>query len=71
MEKFTWNDAEDIGIELADKYRDVDPLTVSFSDLQRMVSELEDFEDDLAVSDQRKLELIQQRWLEEYAALQE
>jgi FeS assembly protein IscX len=67
----TWDDADEIGLELSDKYRDMDPLTVSFTDLQRMVTELEDFDDDPLVRDEGKLERIQQKWLEGFAALQE
>ena len=33
-----WTDAEDIGIALAEKFPDVDPLTVRFTDLREQVS---------------------------------
>ena len=42
----TWRDAEDIGIALAEKYPDTDPLTVRFTDLHRFVTELAEFKDD-------------------------
>ena len=35
-----WRDAEDIGIALSEKFPDVDPLTVRFTDLHRWVTEL-------------------------------
>jgi FeS assembly protein IscX len=63
--KLTWDDAEDIGIELADKFPDVDPLTVRFTDLHRWVTELDTFDDDPKASSEGKLEAIQMAWLEE------
>ena len=62
----TWNDAEDIGIELSEKYPDIDPLTVRFTDLHRYVTELPNFQDDPQKSNEAKLEAIQMAWHEEY-----
>ena len=31
----TWTDAEEIGIQLQEKFPEIDPLTVRFTDLQR------------------------------------
>ncbi|MBM3457270.1 MAG: Fe-S cluster assembly protein IscX [Armatimonadetes bacterium] len=64
--KLTWDDAEDIGIELADRFPDLDPLTVRFTDLHRWVTELEGFQDDPGRSTEGKLEAIQMAWLEEF-----
>ena len=64
--EITWNDAEEIGIQLQEKYPDIDPLTVRFTDLHRYVTELEDFSDDPAKSNESKLEAIQMAWYEEY-----
>jgi FeS assembly protein IscX len=64
--KLKWTDAEDIGIELADRYPDLDPLSVRFTDLHRWVTELEEFGDDPQASNEAKLEAIQMAWLEEY-----
>ena len=64
--KLTWTDQEDIAIELADKFPDLDPLTVRFTDLHKWVTELPDFEDDAGSSNEAKLEAIQMAWLEEY-----
>jgi len=69
MPKITWDDAEDIGIELSEKFPDTDPLTVRFTDLHRMVTELADFGDDPGASNEGKLEAIQMAWLEEYKDL--
>ena len=44
--KLTWDDAEDLGIELSESHPDLDPLTVRFTDLHRYVTELPDFGDD-------------------------
>jgi FeS assembly protein IscX len=66
MKGLHWEDAEDIGVGLFEKYPDVDPLQVRFTDLHRYVTELDDFEDDPAKSNEAKLEAIQMAWLEEY-----
>jgi FeS assembly protein IscX len=62
----TWDDAEDIGIELADKFPDQDPLEVRFTDLHRYVIELPKFVDDAKKSTEGKLEAIQMAWDEEF-----
>ena len=61
-----WDDAEEIGILLAEKFPDTDPLTVRFTDLHKWVTELEGFAGDLKESNEGKLEAIQMAWLEEY-----
>jgi len=61
-----WTDAEEIGIRLAEKFPDVDPLTVRFTDLHRHVTELDGFADDPAKSNEAKLEAIQMAWVEEF-----
>ena len=62
----TWRDTEDIGIALSEKFPDVDPLTVRFTDLHKWVTELEDFGDDPKSSTESALEKIQMAWLDEY-----
>lgn len=61
-----WRDTEDIGIALSEKFPDVDPLTVRFTDLHRWVTELDDFGDDPKASSESVLEKIQMAWLDEY-----
>jgi len=61
-----WTDAEDIGIALFEKFPDVDPLTLRFTDLRERVMALEGFDDEPKASNERKLEAIQMAWLEEY-----
>lgn len=62
----TWNDFEDIAIELYEQNPDVDPLSVRFTDLHKMVTSLEGFDDDPAKSNEAKLEAIQMAWHEEF-----
>jgi len=61
-----WDDAEDIGILLQEKFPSLDPLTVRFTDLHRHVTELQDFAGDPKASNEGKLEAIQMAWYEEY-----
>ncbi len=60
-----WDDAEGIAIALADKFPELDPLTVRFTDLHKWVCELDEFEGDPKMSNEGKLEAIQMAWLEE------
>ena len=62
----TWDDAEEIGIALRERFPETDPLAVRFTDLHRWVTELEDFGDDPAASSEGKLEAIQMAWYEEW-----
>ena len=62
----TWIDAEDIGIALWEKFPDVDPLTVRFTDLREKVLQLDGFDDDPKMSNEPKLEAIQMAWHEEW-----
>ena len=61
-----WTDSEDIGIALSEKFPDLDPLTVRFTDLRERVLALDDFSDDPKASNEPKLEAIQMAWYEEY-----
>ena len=61
-----WLDAEEIGIALSDRFPDVDPLKVRFTDLHKWVTELKDFADDPAKSSEGRLEAIQMAWYEEW-----
>jgi FeS assembly protein IscX len=68
---FDWDDAEEIGIRLADKYPEFDPLTVRFTVLHKWVLGLEGFTGEAKASNEAKLEAIQMAWLEEYKARRE
>ena len=61
-----WIDAEDIGIALAEKFPNVDPLTIRFTDLRDRVVALAGFDDDPKSSNESKLEAIQMAWYEEF-----
>jgi FeS assembly protein IscX len=61
-----WIDAEDIGIALAEKFPDVDPLTIRFTDLRDRVLALDGFDDNPKASNEPKLEAIQMAWREEW-----
>jgi FeS assembly protein IscX len=61
-----WSNAEEIGFELLEKYPDINPLTVRFTDLHRYVIQLEGFADDPRSSSEGKLEAIQMTWYEEW-----
>ncbi len=65
-ESLTWDDAEDLGIALFEKFSESDPLSVRFTDLHKWVCELDGFEDDPEVCTEGKLEAIQMAWLEEW-----
>ncbi len=64
--EITWNDAEEIGIQLQEKFPDLDPFAVRFTDLHKYVIGLEGFADDPAKSNESKLEAIQMAWHEEH-----
>jgi FeS assembly protein IscX len=61
-----WTDSEEIGIQLQEKFPELDPLTVRFTDLHKFVIELDGFADDPLKSNESKLEAIQMAWHEEY-----
>ena len=65
MPALKWTDVQDIAIELEEKYPDVDPATVRFTDLHNWVMELDGFADDPKRSGERILEAIQQAWIAE------
>jgi FeS assembly protein IscX len=65
-----WTDAEDIALALVEKFPDVDPLTVRFTDLRDRVMALAGFDDDPKGSNEPKLEAIQMAWHEEFTDAQ-
>mgnify|MGYP001321523626 FL=1 len=60
-----WTDSLDIAIELAERYPDIDPRTVNFVDLMRWTMALPGFEEDEQHCGEKKLEAIQQAWIDE------
>ena len=68
--QISWENAEDIGILLSEKFPDIDPLTVRFTDLHKYITELPEFSDDPKKSNEGKLEAIQMAWYEEWKEAQ-
>ena len=60
-----WTDVNDIAIELYEKFPDVDPTYILFTDLRAMVMSLEGFSDDADTTNEKILEAIQILWIEE------
>ncbi len=64
--EFDWTDSEEIGILLQEKYPEIEPYTVRFTDLHKYVTGLPGFVGDPAKSNEGILEAIQTAWNEEY-----
>ncbi len=60
-----WTDSQRIAEELYDKFPDVDPKTIRFTDLMQWVIQLEDFDDEPSRCGEKILEAIQLAWIEE------
>jgi len=60
-----WTDIQHIAEELNDKFPEIDPSTIRFTDLHRWVMELDGFDDDANRSGEKILEAIQAAWIEE------
>jgi len=66
MPGLTWDHTEDIALALAEKFPDLDPTNVRYTDLHKWITELAEFRDDPKASTEGKLEAIQMAWLDEY-----
>jgi FeS assembly protein IscX len=62
----TWDDVEEIALELMERHPGVDPLTVRFTDLHKWATALPDFADTPERSNEGTLEAIQMAWHEEF-----
>ena len=60
-----WVDTSQIAQALAERFPEVDPKTVRFTDLHRWVCELPGFDDDPKRSGEKILEAIQMAWIDE------
>ncbi|MEX3581573.1 MAG: Fe-S cluster assembly protein IscX [Burkholderia sp.] len=60
-----WIDSHEIAIALADKFPDLDPKTIRFTDLRQWVLELDGFDDEPDRSGEKILEAIQLHWIDE------
>ena len=60
-----WTDTYEIVDSLIVKHPEVDPNKVLFTDLRNLISNLEEFDDDLNRCNERILEAVQALWIEE------
>jgi FeS assembly protein IscX len=60
-----WSDINVIAETLFDKFPDVDPLTIRFTDLHNWVVDLDGFDDDHSRGGEKVLEAIQAAWIDE------
>jgi FeS assembly protein IscX len=60
-----WTDSQRIAEELFDKYPDINPNTIRFTDLMTWVMELDGFNDVPEHCGEKILEAIQLAWIEE------
>jgi FeS assembly protein IscX len=60
-----WADITAIAEALYDKFPEVDPAALRFTDLHNWVVELEGFDDDRSRGGEKVLEAIQQAWIDE------
>jgi FeS assembly protein IscX len=60
-----WTDTLEIAIALSEKYPDIDPRTIRFTDLHKWVLGLDGFDDAPDRSGEKILEAIQMAWMEE------
>lgn len=66
MPGLSWDDPEGIALALHEKFPDLDPTYIRYTDMHKWITELPDFKDDPAGSTEGKLEAIQMAWLEEF-----
>ena len=60
-----WTDTHRIAEELFDRYPDIDPKTVRFTQLRQLILDLPEFDDDPQRCGERILEAVQQAWIDE------
>lgn len=60
-----WTDSLEIAIQLNDKFPEIDPKLIRFTDLHQWVCALDEFNDDPNKSGEKILEAIQMAWIEE------
>ena len=62
---FKWTDSLEIAIQLNDRFPEIDPKLIRFTDLHEWVCALDEFNDDPNKSGEKILEAIQMAWIEE------
>jgi len=60
-----WADITAIAEALYDKYPDIDPAAIRFTDLHNWIVSLEGFDDDHTRGGEKVLEAVQQAWIDE------
>jgi FeS assembly protein IscX len=60
-----WSDYREIAISLEDLYPDKDNINLRYTDLHKWVIDLDGFNDDPNLSNEKILEAIQMAWIEE------
>ncbi|WP_318408205.1 Fe-S cluster assembly protein IscX [Photobacterium leiognathi] len=60
-----WTDSLDIAIELFEKYPDIDPTKIRFTELREWILALDEFDDEPSHCSERVLEAVQMCWIEE------
>ena len=60
-----WTDSLDVAIALSEAHPDVDPKRINFVDLMKWVLALPGFAEDEKHCGEKKLEAIQQAWIDE------
>ena len=60
-----WTDTTRIAEALCDKFPDINPLSIRFTDLHNWVVDLDGFDDDHARGGEKILEAIQMAWTDE------
>ncbi|MCW7549308.1 Fe-S cluster assembly protein IscX [Photorhabdus sp. APURE] len=61
-----WSNSREIGEALYDKFPEIDPKTVRFTDMHQWICELDDFDDAPEKSNEKTLEAILLVWLDEF-----
>jgi FeS assembly protein IscX len=65
-QSLTWQNAGEIGVALYEAHPDTDPLSLSFVQLHKLVTELAGFAGDGKGSNEGLLEGIQMAWYDEW-----
>ncbi|WP_434144010.1 Fe-S cluster assembly protein IscX [Photobacterium leiognathi] len=60
-----WTDSLDIAIELFEKYPDINPTQIRFTELREWILALDEFDDEPSHCSERVLEAVQMCWIEE------
>jgi FeS assembly protein IscX len=60
-----WTDTQEIAIALCEKFPDIDPKAIRFTDLHKWVMSLPGFSDEANRSGEKILEAIQMAWIDE------